>query len=114
MDVEVEFGDVDADVGCHDDVFSVWFLWYVFPSTCDTNSEVQATVQDRNMRRGRIELTHELGGSSPERSSPPAAYFIWGARAPQIKTVGWDEPNSTVKIKIQVIDYKYHRPERAF
>ena len=86
----------------------VWldgFCWYVFPSTCDTNSEVQSTVQGRNMRRGRIELTHELGGSSPERSSPSAAYFIWGLRSPQIKTVGQDEPNSTVEIKMQVIIY---------
>ena len=57
------------------------------------------------MRRGRIELTHELGGSSPERSSPSAAYFIWGLRSPQIKTVGQDEPNSTVEIKMQVIIY---------
>jgi hypothetical protein len=64
------------------------------------------------MRRGRIELTHELGGSSPERSSPSAAYFIWGLRSPQLKTAGQDEPNSTVEIKIQVINGNKTEPFR--
>jgi hypothetical protein len=60
MDVEVEFGDVDADVGFHGVMFFGLVFVVCFSFDLRYELEVQATVQDRNMRRGRIELTHEL------------------------------------------------------
>lgn len=41
----------------------------------NANSEVPATVQDRNMRWGRIELTHELGRFQSRAIFSPSGLF---------------------------------------
>ena len=63
-----------------------WFCGVVYSSTCDTNSKVPATVQDRNMRQGRIVLTRELGRFQFRMSFSPGDLFCWAAAQPPSKS----------------------------
>ena len=64
-------------------------LRVVHPSTCGYElGEVQATVQGRNMRRGRIELTHELRRFQSRAIFSPGGLLCWTAAQPPSKSRG--------------------------
>ena len=79
-------------------------------STCDANSEVRATVQDGNLRRERIELTHELKGSSPGRSSLPATDDCWATAQPPSKSPRASSRPLNGKTKIQALESRILLP----
>jgi hypothetical protein len=67
--------------------------------------KVLATVQVRNMPQGRITLTHELYGSSPERSLPKRT-FERGLRSPLSNRCSGSTPShpSIQRYKSKIID----------